>query len=64
MSSRHNLDIYGMDVCCEYEKISCSFCLALRTFVIFVNLDLEISLVCQTNAEVKKGERWKTCFCC
>ena len=44
MSSRHNLDIYGMDVCCEYEKISCSFCLALRTFVIFVNLDLEISL--------------------
>ena len=64
MSSRHNLDIYGMNACCEFDKISCSIFLALRTFVIFVNLDLEISLVCQTKPEVKKGERWKTCFCC
>ena len=62
MSSRHNLDIYGMNACCEFDKISCSICLALRTFVIFVNLDLEISLVCQTKAEVKKGERWKNLF--
>ena len=61
MSSRHNLDIYDMNACCEFDKISCSIFLALRTFV---NLDLEISLVCQTKAEVKKGERWKTCFCC
>ena len=62
MSSRHNLYIHGMNACCEFDKISCSICLALRTFVIFVNLDLEISLVCQTNAEVKKGERWKNLF--
>ena len=63
MSSRHNLDIYGMNACCEFDKISCSFRLALRTFVIYVNLDLDISLVCQMKAEVKKGEKWKTCFC-
>ena len=55
MSSRHNLDIYGMNACCEFDKISCNICLALRTFVIFVNLDLEISLVCQTKAELKEG---------
>ena len=53
MSSHHNLDILGMDACCEFDKISCSICLALRTFVIFAKFDLEISLLCRTRADVK-----------
>ena len=58
MSCHHNLDIQGMDARCEFDKISCSIRLALRTLVIFVNLELDISLLCLTKAEVKKGERW------
>ena len=38
--------------------------LAMRPFVIFAKFDLEISLVCQTWADVKEGREEKPWFCC
>ena len=38
----------------SFLYISCIICLALRTFVMFGNFDLEMSLVCKTKAELKE----------
>ena len=52
----------GYGACCEFDKISCSIRLTLRTFVIFINLDSEVSLVRQTRAEGQKGRKVESLF--